>query len=249
MERQLFVECYGENTALWGRLRVEAGSCNFSFCGQCRSHWEVTRHLNKDLIKRQRNAHMCIWRNPRREIAIAKAQRWKRSVHLRQQGRKETGKVCTRQRSDRWTHSNWTHTGHCMNWTWTLSCLSKTDFPTFLTLVSFPYFHSLLSYLVQSASSFPVIARIPPVVAMLLPFLLQSPGRQSTQAVKPYSFTELWFCVEHDAFDPIMFNSTFAITLLGREFLLPLLFRWQKRYIFQMAKGYIFLFMLHNKDL
>lgn len=109
---------------------------------------------------------MCIWRNPRRETAIAKAQRWKRSVHLRQQGRKETGKVCAGQRSNRWTHSNWTHTGHCMNWTWTLGCLSKTGFPTFLTLVSFLifilYFPILFNLLPHSLSS--------PVFPRLLPF-------------------------------------------------------------------------------
>lgn len=119
-----------------------AGSYNFSFCGQCRSHWEGARHLSKDLI--------------------------------------------------RWP--------------------PKKAFPAFLTLIYFPYFHSLLSYHGQSASSFFVITHIPPAAAMLVPFLLQPPGRLSTQAVKSYSLSS--YSVEHEALDTILFNSIFAITLL-----------------------------------
>lgn len=148
--------CYGENRALWGWLTMGEGSYNFSFCGQCRSHWEGARNLSKDLIR----------------------------------------------------------------------CLPKKAFPAFLTLIYFSYFHSLLSYLAQSASSFSVITHIPPVAAMLVPFLSQPPGRLSTQAVKSYSLSS--YFVEHEVLNTILFNSIFAITLLDLSIMTTPIFQMRK---------------------
>lgn len=56
--------------------------------------------MNRDLIKRKRNAHMSIWRNLGRKTAIPKAQRRKHSVHLWAAERKGGWRRVSGERSD-----------------------------------------------------------------------------------------------------------------------------------------------------
>lgn len=128
--------CCGGNRAAWSEWGRE-----FPFCGLCRSHWEGADLWVKTYLREIGTG--VYLEKLKGKTAIAKAQRWKHSVHMWAEGSKRDRRRVSEKSSDGWTHSNRAILAHCIDWALTLGCLSQKAFSyfAFFSLFSFSISH------------------------------------------------------------------------------------------------------------